>query len=1047
MNSAGLIRTFIRHKVAANILMIMMMIAGFWALAKLERQMEPDFDVPGIYVGTAWQGASADDIDRSIIEAMEREVRFLEGVDEVTGRSREGIGELFINFKHGTDMAKALSEVESAINNITTLPQSAERPVINRFTITDELMELAISGPLPEPALRALAKQVRDGVTAQGVDRVYMTGMRGAEIWVEVPAAELQRLDTTLGAVAQRLAQASTDVPSGTLSGNIEKQMRSMGRQEDAAGVAGLTLRTDEQGQRVTMGQVAEVSDAFDDRGVTGRRNGNPAINLSLQTSKNGNLIAITERVDAYLEKLRPTLPPGVTVESYDRNSDALEDRIGMLMDNAVGGMVLVMAVLVVFLRPWVTFWIAIDILVSFLVTFAIMVVIGQSINVMSLFALIMMTGIICDDAIVVAEHGQTLMDRGIEPAKAVERAAQRMFWPVTAAAITTIAAFGPMLMMRGTTGQYVMPLPAISIAVIIASLLGCFLMLPSHMRHALEKGRKSPPSKLRVAFEAKFNAFRDGPFTQVIAWTTHNRGITVASALTIMALAIGLQAGGHVKFAFFPQPEGNQAQLNLLFSPGTPREVVAKQIDEAEAALYRVEAAYGLPRGELVRMTFGKLGVTTGNNLPEQVGDYIGSMNVEFSVADDREQRLPDIMEKWEAETKLLPGIDQVIFSSEQDGFGGDGFGFRLVHNDPYVLKAASEDLKKIIMTYGGVSGARDNLPAGKPELVVKVTPRGEALGFTTENVGRQLRDAMDGAIAMRFARGDEEVTVRVRLPESDQTEALLANLKLRSPNGMQVPLADVVELSERPGLSRILRNKGQRTVSIFAEVDHLKGNGGEIRSDIEKNHLPAIMEKYGVKKDQNDGSRQEAEFWSDFMLGMLVSLGAIYLVLAWIMGSFARPFAVLMIIPFSIAGTIFGHWVMGADMTIWSYIAIMGMAGVLVNDSIQVVSSIDDRVKDGEAVESAVVHGAAERLRQVLLTSLTTIFGLLPLLTETAFQAAFLVPMAITFVFGIGTATVLVLLLMPALLMLVEDAKRGVGKLVRRVVPVTTRLPELEL
>lgn len=1034
MSGAGLIRTFIRHKVAANILMIMMLIAGFWALNKLERQSEPDFEVPGIYVGTVWPGASADDIDRGIIEAMEREVRFLDGVDEVTGRSREGIGELFINFKHGTDMAKALSEAESAINNITTLPQGAERPTINRFTITDELMELAIAGPLPEPALRALAKQVRDGVVAQGVDRVYMTGLRDAEIWVEVPAAELERLDTTLGAVAQRLAQSSIDVPSGTLSGSIEKQMRSMGQQDNAAGVAELTLRVDEEGRRLTLGDIAKVTDSFEERGVIGRRNGNPAINLSLQTSKNGNLIEITERVDAYLEKLRPTLPPGVTVESYDRNSDALQDRIGMLMDNAVGGMILVMAVLVVFLRPWVTFWIAIDILVSFAVTFAIMMFIGQSINMMSLFALIMMTGIICDDAIVVAEYGQTLADKGMDPAKAVERAASRMFWPVTAAAITTIAAFAPMLMMQGTTGQYVLPLPAISIAVILASLVGCFLMLPSHMRHALEKG-KAPPSKLRASFDEKFAAFRDGPFTRAIAWTTHNRGVTVASAIAVMMLTIGLQAGGHVNFVFMPQPEGNQAQLNLLFSPGTPREVVEKQIDEAEHALYRVEEAYGLPRGEIVKMTLGKLGVTTGNRLPEQVGDYIGSMVVEFSMADNRDQRLPDIMKKWEAETKLLPGIDQVIFSSEQDGFGGDGFGFRLVHDDPYVLKAASEELKKIIMTYGGVSGARDNLPAGKPELVVKVTPRGEALGFTTENVGRQLRDALDGAIAKRFARGDEEVTVRVRLPKVDQTDELLNSLKLRSPTGMQVPLADVVELSERPGLSRVLRNKGQRTVSIFAEVDPHKGNSGKIREEIEKDHLPGIMQKYGVKQDQNDGSRQEEQFWADFMMGMLVSLMSIYLVLAWIMGSFSRPWAVLMIIPFSVAGTIFGHWVMGADMNIWSYIAIMGMAGVLVNDSIQVVSSIDDRIAAGEAVESAVVHGAAERLRQVALTSLTTIFGLLPLMLETAFQAAFLVPMAITFVFGIGTATVLVLLLMPALLMLVEDFNRARKRLFGRL------------
>jgi multidrug efflux pump subunit AcrB len=1026
----GMIRTFIRHKVAANIMMILMLIAGLWALARLERQVEPDFEVPAINVAVVWPGASADDVDRNIVEALERETRFLDGVDNVTGRSREGVGELFVNYKNGTDMTKALAEVESAVGNITTLPQGAERPIINRLTIYDEIMEVMIAGPLPEPAMRALAKQMRNRVMGLGVDRVYMSGMRDAEIWVEIPAHELERLDTSIGTIAQRLGDASTDVPSGTVNGAMEKQMRALGQQQDAAGVAGLTLRVDEQGRRLTLGDVANVRETYEDNSVSGRHGGQLAIRLSLQKAKNGDLIDITEKLDAYLAELRPTLPPGVTVQSFDRNSDALEQRVGMLVDNALGGMILVVAVLAVFLRPWVTGWIVVDILVSFAVTFAIMMALGQSINMMSLFALIMMTGIICDDAIVVAEYGQTLHERGIAPEKAVERAAKRMFWPIVAAAITTIAAFAPMLLMRGTTGDYVKPLPMISIAVILASLIGCFLILPSHIKHALEKD-SGPPSRLRVWFEAHFAAFRDGPFTRAIAWATHNRYATVAAALTAMLLAVGLQMGGHVPFVFSPSPEGHQAQLNVLFSPGTPRETVARQLDEAEAALARVEAAYGLPKGELVRMTFGQLGVTTGDTLPEQVGDYVGSMRVEFSEADNRSQRLPEIMQKWEAETKLLPGIDQILFTAEQDGFGGSSIGWRLVHDDPYVLKAASQELQRIMLTYGGVSGARDNLPAGKPELVVRVTPRGEALGFTTLSVGRQLRDALDGAIARRFAHGDEEVTIRVRLAEADQTEQRLAGLKLKAPGGQLVPLADVVELHERPGLSRILRAEGQRVVYTYAEVDPHKGNPGEIRQAIEKEHLPAIMEKYGVRRNMSDGSRQEAEFWADFQLGIWVALVAIYLVLAWIMGGFGRPAAVMAIIPFSVAGAIAGHWLMGADMTMWSYISIMGMAGILVNDSIQVVTSIDDRIAAGEELESAVVHGAAERLRQVMLTSLTTIFGLLPLMLETQTQAAFLVPMAITFVFGIGTATVLVLMLMPALLLTIHDAGRGMVRL----------------
>ncbi|WP_119681245.1 efflux RND transporter permease subunit [Indioceanicola profundi] len=1033
MNPGGIIRSFVRHRVAANIVMALMLIGGLWGIQKLEVQMEPDFEVPGMAVFVTWPGASADDVDRSIVEALEREVRYLDGVDDVTGRSREGIGELFINFKNGTDMTKAMSDVEQAVANVTTLPQGAEEPVIQRFEIFDDIMDVVLSGPVPETALRAHAKKLRNDLMNRGVDRVSVRGMRDSEIWVEIPAAELERLDVTLSDVARRIGQSSTDVPSGSLSGGLEKQVRTMGQQEDAAGVAGLTLRVDETGRRLTLGEIANVSETYEDGASVNRHGGNPAIKLSLQKAKNGDLLAITRTVDEYLASYISTLPPNVKLEVFNRETGELEQRIDMLLDNALGGMILVFAVLFIFLRVRVTAWIVVDVITSMAVTFAIMLWLGQSINMMSLFALIMMVGIICDDAIVVAEHAQTLHERGWDPKRAVETAARRMFWPVTAAAITTVAAFGPMLMMQGTTGDFVEPLPMVAISVIIASLVGCFVTLPSHIKHALEKDN-GRPSRWRVRFDHAFNSFRDGPFTAIIQKSVDNRYATIAAAVAAMVIAIGLQAGGRVNFAFSPQPEGQAMALNVFFSPGTPREVVAQQLDEAENAIYRVEQELGYGRGELVTMTLGQVGATVEGRVVEQVGDYMGGLQVEVISPDARDDRLPDILKMWEKEIKLLPGIDEVVFEEDRGGFGGSGVGWRLQHDDPYVLKKASLELQDVLRGFAGVSGIQDNLPAGKDEMVVRVTPRGEALGFTSETVGRQLRDALDGAIAKRFARGDEEITLRVRLPAADQTEEALRNLRLRSPAGMEVPLGDVVELEERPGLARILRTNGKRTLSLFAEVDIGVANPGEIRETVEKEYLPAILEKYGITRDMGDGAEQEAEFWADFMAGIVVALVSIYLVLAWIMGSFARPVAVMMVIPFSIAGAVFGHLVMGADMTMWSYISIMGMAGILVNDSIQVVTSIDERHSAGEPLKHAVVHGSAERLRQVTLTSLTTIFGLLPLMLETDVQAQFMVPMAITFVFGIGTATFLVLILMPAMLLAVDDVRTASIRLIHR-------------
>ena len=1021
---AGLIRTFVKHRVAANILMLLMLIGGIMAGTRLNTQMDPDVEFRNITIVIAWPGASADDVDRSIIEAIEPEVRFIAGVDSVGARAREGIAEIFLNFERDTDMSKALSEVESAVASVTTLPQSSEEPIIRLNENTDLIMSIVVSGDVPEAALRSFAKQMRDGLLARGVSQVGLRGLRDTEIWVEVPSDELRRLDMTLTDISQRLAQSSQDVPSGSLTGGIEKQVRSLGQQEDAQGVAGLTLKIDETGKRLTLGDIATVRETYEEGSVSGRRMGNPAIVLNaLRTNTGGDILAMTEQVDAYLKQVRAEMPPSIQIEVYQRISDYLGDRIWLLISNGLSGLLLVVATLWLFLRPRITLWVAFGIPVALAATFALMLWFGQTINMISLFALIMVLGIIVDDAIVVAERAQSLHEKGYSPERAAELGGRQMFWPVTAATLTTVAAFSPMLLMSGQTGGFIEPIPMVAIAVLIASLVECFLILPSHLKSALAKD-SGKSSRFRLWFERSFQGFRDGPVARFVAFSARWRYATLATAVALMLLAMGLQNGGRVPFSFMPNPEGQWLQLNVLFSPGTPRETVAEQLDLAEEAIYRVEEQLGYGKGELVKITFGQLGSTYGGRIVDQVGDFIGAMQVELIPADKREHRLPDIVKMWEKETVLLPGIDQIIFSQEEVGFTGPGLGWRLTHDDPYRLKQASMELQAVMATYDGVSGIQDNLPLGKPELVMTVTPRGEALGFTTESVGRQLRAALDGAIAKRFARGDEEITVRVRLPAADQSEEALRNLYLRSPGGQQVPLSEVVELHERPGLARIFRDDGRRIVSVFAQVDLRVANANEIRREVEKTELPRILEKYGVEKVIDDGQRQQDEFFADFFSGILMALAAIYLILAWIMGSYGRPIAVMAIIPFGVAGAIFGHWVMGYSMTMLSYIAIMGLAGILVNDAILLVDTVRHRMdEEGEDLETAVVGASRERLRPVLLTSLTTIGGLLPLLFETNLQAAFLIPMAISLVFGLATATALVLVLVPALLLAIRD------------------------
>jgi len=1026
MNPAGLIRSFVRHRVAANILMLLMLAVGLVAAGRLNTQLEPDVSFQVINVGIVWPGASADDIDRSIVEPVYPEVRYLPNVEEVTARSREGVGEFWIEYAQGTDMTQALSQVESAIAAITTLPQGAEDPVITRAENWDPVMDIVISGPMSEMALRAFARQMRDDLLNRGADRVSVQGLRDAEIWVEVPASELNRLDLTLSDVAARVAASSRDVPSGSLTGGIEKQVRAIGQQETAEQMAGLTLRVDEEGRRLTLGDIATVSESFEDGVVGGRRGGYTALQLGVFRAKDGgDILAMTNSVNRYIDQVRQTLPPTLKVEVYNRISDYLGDRIRLLLTNGLGGMILVVATLWLFLRPRMTFWVAMGIPVSLAATFALMLAMGQSINMISLFALIMVLGIIVDDAIVVAERAQSLYEKGYSAEQAAELGARQMFWPVTAASLTTIAAFGPMLLIGGEAGDFISAIPMVAIAVIVASLVECFLILPSHLKGALSKdsGRSS---RFRLWFERSFNGFRDGRFHRFVALAAHYRYATIASALAVLLLSIGLMAGGRVPFTFLPSPESQWMTLNVMFSPGTPRSIVAQQLDEAEDALYRVEKQLGYEPGKLVTMAWGQIGETRSQEIAPQLGDFIGAMEVELIPADMRDDRIGDILKKWEAEVDLLPGIDQVVFAEQRVGFSGSGIGWRLTHEDPLVLKQASLELQEVMTSYAGVSGTRDNLPFGKDELVITVTPKGEALGFTTEIVGRQLRDALDGAIAKRFARGNEEVTVRVRLPDADQSEQALRDLKLRAPSGAEVPLSEVVTLDERPGIARIIRQRGQRVASISANVDHQVAKADEIRKSIEENHLPRILEKYGVEKMAGDQAENEAEFFADFFANIGLALVAIYLILAWIMGSWSQPISVMAIIPFGVAGAILGHLALGYNMTMLSYIAIMGLSGILVNDAILLVDTVKDKLREGDDLPTAVVNASRDRLRPVLLTSLTTIGGLLPLLFETNLQAQMLIPMAISLVFGLATATALVLVLVPALLLMLDDLRR---------------------
>jgi multidrug efflux pump subunit AcrB len=1031
----GLVGLFVRHPTAGNLLMVAMVLIGILALTKLNRQFFPEFGIDVVRVSVEWPGASAEDVEASIIEALEPELRFLDGVDRVSASASEGRGTLAVEFLPGSDMQRALSDVESAVAQVTTLPEDSERPEVREVVRYDTIARLVLSGPYDERALKLFAKRIREDLLARGVDRVTFFGLRDEEIRVELTPATLHRLDLTPSDVAAAIGRASQDVPAGDLSGAFERQPRALGLARTAAEIAAIEVRATPAGHKLTVGQIAQVVDGFDADGAEGRRLGERAVELHVQRSFANDALELADSIEDYLATLPEILPPDLRVEVFNVMARLVRDRIDLLLRNGAGGLVLVLMVLFLFLNARVAFWIAAGIPISLLAMLGVLWLAGQTINMVSLFAMLLAIGIVVDDAIVVGEHSAALHEQGLPPLAAAEQGVRRMVAPVTSASLTTIAAFLPIFMVGDIIGQVIREIPLVVIAVLIASLIECFFVLPCHMRGAL--GHLGTPSRLRRCFDRGFARFRDGPFRRLVEIALAWRYATLAAAIGALIVVIGLLMGGRVGFVFFESPESDTIFANLVLAPGTERERTEAALAAVEAALQQTERELAAP-GELVVMSLGKLGQSLARSPADRTssGDNVGAIHVELVSSDRRDVRIAPFVEAWRARIPPLAGLESLTLEPVIGGPPGLEVDIRLRGGDSIeALKLAALEVQNLLTRLPGVSQIRDDLPYGKQEVLVELTPRGRALGFTTESVGRQLRDAFEGRIAKRFARGDEEVQVVVGLTQGAERTRALADFMLRGPAGNEVRLGEVVDLQDDRGFARIQREDGVRQVRITADLDEALIRLEQVIEAIDP-ELDQIGSRYGLDHHFAGKAEEQANTLADLRLGAVLGLILIYIILAWVFASFTRPLAVMLVIPFGLVGAVLGHLLMGYDLTIMSLITLLGLSGILVNDSIILVTAIERRRVEGMSLEEAIVQGTLARFRAVLLTSATTIGGLTPLLFEASFQALFLIPMAITVVFGLMVTTLLVLLLVPAMIGIQGDVG-GLRQRRGRVVP----------
>ncbi len=1021
--SQGIIAALLRHRVAANVLMLLAFIAGAAGVLRMNVQFLPSFELDLISVRVLWSGASAEDVESAITTPLEERLRTMDGLKRMTSTSAQGVANITLELHERTDPLMALDQARQRVDEFRNLPRDAETPQISRIARYEPIARLLVRGGSVEE-LRPWVRRFESELLAAGIDRVDITGMPEERIAIEVPSAALETLNLSLVEVGERIASLSRDVPAGA-AGERDgaRDIRGLEQRRDARAFESLPVVSDERGL-VRLGEIATVVREPRPGSIELSEGGDAVIEMMLQRSESGHSLRAARLFERWLAQTVPTLPPSITLEVFDTQWELIRDRIQLLVKNGLGGLLLVVAVLYLFLPARVAFWVMVGIPTAFLATLGLMLLFGGTINMMSLFALIMALGIIVDDAIVVSEDADTHRRLGEGPEQAALGGTRRMFWPVVAASLTTVAAFVPLMLVGGIIGNVMFDIPFVMIMVIMAALIESFLILPAHLRVALQGEAARQSSRVRDRLDAAFDRFRDRIFRPLVTTALAWRGATVAITIATMILAIGLIAGGRLNFVFFPTPESPVVYVNAGFVAGTPRERSEAFLRELERALAETDAELG---GGLIRAAVSRLGASAGAAAGGSArGDQLASVMVELVPSDRREVRNEQFLATWRERTMEFSGLESLSFKVRQSGPQGRDLTIRLTGDDADALKAAALDLAETLKGIPGVTDTEDDMPFGREQLIYRLTPAGEALGFSTESLGRQLRAAFDGTLAQLVQSGRDELEVRVMLPREERERLdVFERMVVETPDGRFVPLASVAEWESRRGFEALRHADGRLAVEVSGSVDSTVSNANAVLAEVSREALPRMATRYAVEYSLQGQAADQRETLGDMQAGLLLGLGLIYLVLVWAFSSWSWPLVVMAAIPLGLAGAIFGHWAMGLNLTILSMFGLFALAGIVVNNSIILVSLFQELRKQGLALQDALIGAACGRLRAVMLTSLTTIGGLTPLMFETSLQAQFLIPMAASIAFGLGFSAALVLFFIPALLSLLEGFK----------------------
>lgn len=1029
------------NPVAANLLMMLLIVGGIIFSGSIKQEIFPEIELDSVSVAVVYPGAGPEEVEQGVCLPIEEAVFGIEGIKEISCSANEGAGVVTAELIEGEDVARVLQDIKSEVDRIQTFPDDAEDPTVSQVLPRREVLSLAVYGHLSELALREQAELIRDDLLQSSkITQVELAAVRPYEISIEVKEENLRKYGISLEQVATRVREASIDIPGGSVkTRGGEILLRTKEKRYQGSEYEKISILSFENGGELFLGDIAEVKDSFEDVDEAGFFDGKRTAFVKIYRVGKQTPIEISDEVKKYIADKQ--LAPGVSLSIWNDSSEMFVSRMNLLLRNAALGLILVMVILGLFLEIKLAFWVTMGIPISFLGAMFFMPSFDVSINMISLFAFILALGIVVDDAIVVGENIYEERSKGGDQLAAAKKGTYDVGVAVIFSVLTSVAAFMPMLFASGVMGKFMRVIPIIVISVLLLSLVESLFILPAHLAHSKvdnKKGLFKKLEKIREKFSSKMQGIVNGPYLRFLEKAVKARYLTLSYAIGFLILSFAVLAAGYVNVVHMPNVDDVIVTAKLNMPVGTAIEdtkKISSHINEQAFSLISdYEKEYG--EGEVYRNIYSLVGASMQNRghgaKSRSSGSHMAQVAVFLTEGDSREFSSKEFAEEWRKRVGEIPGAESLTFTSDLISVG-ESINIQLEHEDYKILRKVSDRLKDKLRSYSGVSDIADNLSNGKKELTFKLKPRARTLGITEASLGRQIRAAFYGAEAVRLQRGREELRVMIRYPEEERVSlADIDTLRIRTASGAEVAFSDVAETISGTGYNQIKRRQLKRVANVTASVDKKNTNAKEIISELIEDYLPGLLTSFPGLSYSLEGEEQERrESTSSLMRGFLFVLLLIYALLAIPFKSYIQPVIVMFAIPFGLVGAVLGHFILGFDVSLLSLFGILALAGVVVNDSLVLVDYINrERRAGGTDVFKIVCQSGCRRFRPVVLTSLTTFFGLMPIILEKSLQAQFLIPMAISLGFGIIFATGITLVLIPSFYMIVEDVRgRFVG------------------